>query len=897
MPLAAGSRLGPYEILGPLGAGGMGEVYRARDSRLDREVAIKSLPDAFAADGERLARFEREAKLLAALNHPNIGAIYGLEEAGDHRYLVLERVEGETLASRLSRGPLPVAESLEVCSKIAAALEAAHDAGIVHRDLKPGNVMVRPDGTVKVLDFGLAKGPASGAAQDQTQSPTLTSPATTPGTILGTAAYMSPEQARGRAVDRRADIWAWGCVLYECLAGKRAFEGADISETLAAILKTEPNWNALPGETPAVLPRLLARCLRKDARERQRDAGDVRIEVDEIARLGEGGGESVGTANSRSTRASWRTIVLVAVAAVFATLAIARLAWKSPEPAPLDVTIQGPEANSLGSEAFNAVISPDGATLALVARDTAGVTHLWLRELSTDAVRMVAGTEDAAQPFWSPDDRSLGFFAGGQLRRVSTSGEGLQTLCAAPNPRGGAWGADDIIVFAPAATSPLMQIRASGGSVRPATTIDPARGETAHRFPSFLPGGKRFLFVAFHGEPNQLETCVGAPGGGPRVTLLTASSVATYAPPGYLLFRRQGAIFAQRFDARSIRCTGRPRALRGLEGAGSLNVGAPIVSASQHGVVAQLVSSLTDERLEAFDRSGRSLGTLPLPIGNYWLGRVAPEGGRIALNTSSSSRGTFPSEVAIFDIRHGYSTKLTSGGSFYTRPLWTPDGLRVIYGADGSNGRMIYARRADAGGAEELLLADMPGQLNSPTDVSPDGKELIFRTYDLHTGSNIWVVPLMGERKPHPLIATDAQEGGAVFSPDGHYLAYWSDESGDFQVYVRRFPSLDQKSRISVSETAGLGNLRLHLPQWRNDGRELVFLGSDYRTVFAASTVLGAQLQASAPKILFRLPSGAEDVSMSPDAQRFYVLVPDRAAERGAVRILTEWWRGLEGTP
>ena len=708
---------------------------------------------------------------------------------------------------------------------------------------------------------------------------------------------MSPEQARGRAVDRRADVWAWGCVLYECLAGKHAFEGEDISETLAAILKTEPNWDALPGETPAAVRRLLARCLRKDARERQRDMGDVRIVVDEIVRAGADGGEREGIADSRSTRASWRTSVLVAIAAALATLAIARLAWKSPEPAPLDVTIQGPEKNSLGSETFNTVISPDGTTLALVARDTAGVSHLWLRELSTDVVQKVAGTEDAAQPFWSPDNRSLGFFAGGQLRRVSTSGEGLQTLCAAPNPRGGTWGADDIIVFAPAATSPLMQILASGGPARPATTLDSARGETAHRFPSFLPGGKRFLFVAFHGEPNELETCAGTPGSGPKVRLLTANSVATYTAPGYLMFRRQGAIFAQRFDARSIRCIGPPRAFRGLEGAGSLNVGAPIVSASQQGVLAQLISSSTDERLEAFDRSGRSLAKLPLPIGNYWLGRVAPEGGRIALNTSSSSGGTLPSEVAIFDIRHGYSTKLASGGSFYSRPLWTPDGLRIIYAADGSKGRMIYARRADAGGTEELVLPNMAGQLNSPTDVSPDGKELIFRTFDPHTGSDLWVVPLVGERKPYPIIATDAQEGGAVFSPDRRYLAYWSDESGDFQVYVRRFPSLDQKARISVSATAGLGNLRLHLPQWRNDGHELVFLGSDYRTVFAVSTVLGAQFQASAPKILFRLPAGDEDVSMSPDAQRFYVLVPNRAVERGAVRILTGWWRGLEGTP
>jgi len=891
MSLAAGSKLGSYEVLAPLGRGGMGEVYRARDSKLGRDVAIKALPESFAADPERLARFEREARLLASLSHPNVAGIHGLEEIERRRYLVLELVDGESLAQRLARGALPVAETLDVARQIAAALEAAHERGIVHRDLKPGNVMLGPDGTVKVLDFGLAKGGVAASSlsgSDLSQSPTMTVAATQAGVVLGTAAYMSPEQARGRSVDRRTDIWSFGCVVYECLTGRQAFEGETVSDLVARILERDPDWAALPRDTPPRLVALLRRCLRKDARERLRDIGDARIELAEIA-AGAPDPAAAPKPTVHAPRRYWLELLGPIVGAVIAVLASRWIGGAPPQP--LHFSIVGPAGLAMSEESADAAISPDGRTICFCAADSSGTVELWLRSLDALTARALPGTEGARQPFWAPNSRDLAYFTDGSLKRIGVTGDNGQVICPAPNPRGGAWGKGDVIVFAATATGPLLRVPASGGTPRAVTALDSTRHETAHRFPSFLPDGRHFLFVTLPGNGPNYDTWVADVDGRRGARVASGTSVATYAKPGYLVFTRQGTVFAQRFSAWTLTSRGTPRAVRDLRDVTGAYTGAPCVSASRDGALVQADIAQEDQRIDVLDRTGHRIGGVPLPRGFYLRPQVSPDGRLLtAAYAQSSSDRIGP---LVVDLVRGVNWRIATSSPIALNPTWTPDGARIVYGADTPDSRALYVCNADGSGAE-TKLGEVAGLFNDPSAVTPDGRTVIYRSLSGETGEDLWTIPLDGGGGPRALLRTPANEINAQISPDGRWFAYRSDESGTFQVYVQSFPAADRKFRVSVDGTLNQTSASPELIAWRRDGRELIFIGRDAATVMAADVTPGPVFASGTPHALFRLPRGTTNVGLSPDAQRFYVVLPNGAPGRPQMNVLLHWAGELE---
>jgi Tol biopolymer transport system component len=885
MPIVPGTLLGPYEILGRLGSGGMGEVYHGRDTRLGRDVAIKALPEAFAADEQRLARFEREAKLLASLNHPNIAAIYGLEVVGERRYLVLEYVEGEALDERLKRGALSLDDAVDVCRQIATGVEAAHESGVVHRDLKPANVKITPDGQVKVLDFGLAKGAvksASGADASLSASPTMTYAQTEAGLIFGTAAYMSPEQARGRGVDRRTDVWSLGCVLYECLTGKPLYEGETVSDLIARILEREPDWSALPAATPARVRELLRRCLRKDPKERLRDIGDVRLELSEATAAV----PMAATAPAAPPRSWWLPLLGAVLATALATWMVGRAVTPRSQAVSSRLSVLGVEGTEISAENPDVAVSPDGRMIAFVARDRAGVSRLWVRSLGSLAPRMLTGTEDAKLPFWSPDSRSIAFFATGQVKRISNEGEGLQTLAEAPNPRGGAWGPGGVMLIAPAAAGPLMRMPASGGAMSPAAELDVVGGETSHRFPNFLPDGKHFLYAGLPGKDNLVDTRIGSLDGGVGRLLVKANGVAIHSPSGYLLFNRSGNTMAQPFDARRLELSGQPQALRDLRDMTLSYSASPPGSVSTNGVFVQLEFLEAQTRLDVHDRTGKVVRTIDLPPGFFGAPCLSADGKRLLV--SRGTRERVQRTILMVDLERGTTSRFTFDGEFDFQPIWSPDQRYVYYASDRGAGRNIYRKRADGSGGEELF-ADVPNIFNDPNDISPDGRTLVYRSLSGETSEDLWTVSLEGEPVFEPLIATRHNELDAAFSPDGRYLAYRSDESGRFEIYLSAFPSLEPRIRASLDGAAPTTTTPQVLTRWRRDGRELYFVGGDGQSVMAAPITPGDPPLVGQPKALFRYSARAGGIEVSRDGERFYVLVPAGTQGRSVLTVATGW--------
>ena len=826
MSSVVGTRFGPFEVVAAIGAGGMGEVYRARDTRLKREVALKILPESFATDPDRLARFQREAEVLASLNHPNIAAIHGLEESEGVRALVMELVEGETLADRIARGAIPIDEALPIAKQIAEALEAAHERGIIHRDLKPANIKVRSDGTVKVLDFGLAKlhdpnaqnvpnvpNDPNGPNQFSI-SPTITSPAlmTGVGMLLGTAAYMSPEQAKGRPTDKRSDIWAFGCVLYEMLTGKRAFPGADVSETLAGVIKSEPDWTAVPDDTPASIRRMLRRCLQKDPRRRLHDVGDARIELEEPPE-----------ASPRvATPPRWRRASLVAavLALVTVTGLAARFTLSSAPGAAVvfDVTAPAGARIDIGEP-----LSPDGRTVAFIATSETGPPQIWVRPLDSATARALSGTEQAQRLFWSADSQWIGYFAQGKLAKVSITG-GPPFVVANEASRDGAWSREDVILIGGQRGKPMLRVSAAGGQASPVT--DMRANEISHDYPDFLPDGRHFLFLARAATSVEASAVyVGSLDSKERHLLQGIASGARYSPTGHVLFVRDSTLMAQAFDVRRFELSGTPFPV-------ARNVPGPVApfSASSNGTLAYLTGSIaSNSELTWFDRNGRPLARAA-PRGAYAGQALSPDDNYIAFSNAGS-------DIWVLDIRKEVASRLTTDPSADTFPVWSPDGRRVAFSSTRGGTSNLYERSVGVVGEDKVLLkSDAPV---SPRDWSSDGRYLFYTAR-----GDIWALPMFGDKKPMRVTETPFAELDPVLSPDGRWMAYSTDETGDDQIYIQSFPQPGARQQVS-----GTGGFQ---PRWSRDGKELFYIRPDFTMMSVSVKASGPTLEVSAPVVLFR---------------------------------------------
>ncbi len=891
MPISIGTQLGSHEITALLGKGGMGEVYRARDLKLKRDVAIKILPEEFARDADRVSRFQREAEVLASLNHPNIAAIYDLEEAGGSRYIVLELVDGETLAERLRRGPLPIEEALDIAKSVCDALEAAHEKGVVHRDLKPANVKITPDGKVKVLDFGLAKA-REGAAEDVdlSNSPTLMSVSAS-GTILGTTAYMSPEQAKGAVLDRRTDVFAFGSVLYEMLTGQCTFPGDTVSEILAAVIRAEPDWSKLPTDIPSGIRRLLSRCLQKDRSRRLRDIADARFQIEEALNDPV---RSPATARNYREWAGW----IVAVVFISATLFyVARPSINSPSGDPISFSILPPERTAF-SAALNTTVnvpqfalSPDGRALAFGAQAPAGKPTLWVRSMEQVSAHELAGTEDAQDPFWSPDGRWIGFFAEGKLKKIPAAGGAVQVITqTAADFRGGTWGPEDTILFANG-TEAILQVNSAGGKTMPVTVIDASRREVTHRNPQLLPDGHHFLYINVGSSVEQSGVYAGSLDDKTKKLLLRLNASAIYVPPGYLLFVDGDTLLGQAFDTKRLEFNGQSFLVAEHVGRNSAFMSA--VSASRTGTTIAYAGTIAQNgRLTWVDRGGNALGPTGTPDGDYVDFRLSPDEKRLAASLVNAKAGTV--DIWLTDLARNSTSRFASGGLVTATPLWSPDGSRLVFRTNRNGNLEIYEKSAAGGGSDRpLLLTDAYRAANIPsaniilTDWSPDGQSILFSVPGTASGTDLWLLPLAQNGKPEKFIASPAEELHGNFSPDGHLVAYTSNESGKFDVYVETFPRSDRK--WPVSTTGG------YEPRWRGDGGEIYYLSED-RKLMAVSVGPGPSF--GVPKVLFqtRVPAGvtANRVHYVPsrDGRRFLVNQSGDAAPN-PITVVLNWTAAL----
>ena len=903
MTLSPGTKHGPYEIVAPLGAGGMGEVYRARDTRLHRDVAIKALPASVSNDPARLARFEREARLLAALNHPNVAAIYGIEDAGGAPFLVMECVEGDTLAAKLAAGPLSVEDALSVGVQIAAGISAAHEAGVIHRDLKPANVMVRPDGSVKVLDLGLARSIEVSAAADPSFSPTVTSGATDEGVILGTAAYMSPEQARGRHVDKRSDVFSFGCLLYESLTGVRAFPGDTGSDSLAAILRAEPDWDALPAETPSGVRRLLRRALQKDPKRRLHDMADVRIELDEaIASPEAADGAGLPLKTRSGTVALW-AVGSAIVGAIIALLA-ARSFGPSPPRAspPLRAVLPLPAGTELvvGSRP-NIAVSPDGRTV-IFSGFGPDESRFYRRSVDRTEANPIAGTEGGFHPFFSPDGQWLGFFTVTEIKKVPLAGGApISVSLVPPVSAGAAWGEDGGIVFTPTVNAPLYRTPEGGGKSEPVSTLDTARGEHAHLWPQLLPEGRGILVTIVLGRDFQdygsAQIAVLDPKSGKRTVVLEGSPFARYAA-GQIVFVRGGSVFRAPFDLSKLRVTGPPVPLIERITIDPENGVAQFVITSDGALVYVDGPPVMNPPTTVFrlDREGRET-PLPLPTGVYWHPRLSPDGTRLALMKCEGKS----CKLFLYDLRRKVLSPFTSEPGRFFNPVWSPDGRRLAYSGFDTGGPTLYVKNTDGSGKAERLTeapTETGRQAEFPSAWSPDGRTL---AYTAVTGLppeqaiDIWLVSLDGKRPFRRWLESPYIENAAAFSPDGRWIAYVSDESGRKEVYVRPFPGPGGKTKISSEGGSE--------PVWTRGGRELLYRQADQFLSVEMRTE--PDLVAGAPRVLFSgefARGGREDApfayDVSGDGDEIYAIrgVASPRPER-RLAIVTNWLQTFPSDP
>jgi len=867
MPLTSGTKLGPYEILDLIGAGGMGEVYRARDTRLDRIVALKVSKDQFSE------RFEREARSVAALNHPNICALY---DVGPN-YLVMEFVEGENLA-----GPLPLDTAVNYARQIAEALEAAHEKGIVHRDLKPANVKVTPAGTIKVLDFGLAKAlsddPVPGSMQN---SPTLSMAMTQAGMILGTAAYMSPEQAKGKPADRRADIWAFGVVFHEMLTGGQTFSGETAAETLASVLKETISFDRLPVDTPPAIRALLNRCLERDLRKRLQAIGEARIALEgPLEAPAQPVTPPPAPSLSRLGRFGWMASGVLALALV----GLAAWTWW-PRPQPVEVgavrfTVAPPEGATLTSVnpfATQLSVSPNGRYVAFIADQDKLAPSLWVRALGSLSAQKLDRTDNARFPFWSPDSQTIAFFADGKLKRIPVSGGSPLVICDAPDPNGGTWNREGVIVFAPNTSSPLHRVLAAGGVSTPITTLDKTQQETAHAWPQFLPDGKRFLYWVRGGKGGIYVQSLESK---QRTFLLETPGRAEFAS-GFLLFLRDNTLLAQHLDLKSLRLEGEPVSVAEDIRSGGAN-GRNGFAVSENGVLAYRAGeSGGNVQLSWYTREGKPAGTA-LPVGDYGQIELSPDDKRVVLERLPGGSGGSGGDLWLLDLSTGVFSRLTSGPDSERDPLWSPDSQSVIYTVN--DGKESGIRQVVIGAGDTPVFAD--GKANFLDDWSRDGKLLVYHTSG---GNDISVLPLSGDRKSKVVFRTSFQKDELRLSPDGRWIAYMSMESGQPEVYLAAFPSFTDRRQVSTG-----GGL---MPLWRKDGRELYYVSLD-RKVMAAEVKAGSTLETGTVKALFQV-QGALNISattymwaVTGDGQKFLLREAVGASNGGVaepLNIVIHW--------
>jgi serine/threonine protein kinase len=881
MTLSSGTHLGPYEILSPLGAGGMGEVYRARDTKLNREVALKILPQAFAADAERMARFEREARVLAALNHSNIASIYGLDDSGSVRALVMELAEGPTLADRILQGPIPLEDALLIAKQIAEALEYAHEKGIIHRDLKPANVKVTQEGAVKVLDFGLAKAlensPAAGNVAD---SPTLSLAATKAGVILGTAAYMAPEQAAGKSVDRRADIWSFGVVLFEMLTGKSAFAGDSVSETLAAVIKSEPDWNALPVGTPSAIARLASRCLVKDSKERLRDIGEARISISRyLADPKAGASESNPQSATRNPQSKWAWIVS---GVLVLALAVALGGWwqaiPRPEPAqPLMQFTVDPAASSVS----DFVLSPNGRILAFVAAESSGKSLLWVRPFESLTAHALPGTEGAGYPFWSPDSRFLGFTAQGKLKKIDVRGGPPVPLCDAGTSRGGTWNRDGVILFQPGLGG-LFRVSAAGGQPAPVTQLDKARGEVTHRWPQFLPDGRHFLYDTRFTQTENNGIYLGSLDSNQRRRLVNTNSKAVYVSPGYLLFVRGGSLMAQPFDGTRLEIRGEAFSIADQVSYNSGNAWGAF-SASENGVLSYMTRKMARSQLRWFNREGKETGSAG-ELADCRNVALSLDGKRIVVDIFDAQGG---SDIWLLDATGESPKRFTFASSRDNRPVWSPDGRYIVYYSysPSSNGTVartgIYRKALSDLKQGEFLIERTFA--SSPTDWSTDGRFIVYLA-NPKASDELWVLELSDDGRVMRSTQAAPQGTDGHLSPNGKWMAYASNESGSMEVYVQPFPPTGVKWLISTKGGAE--------PRWRRDGKELFYLAADKKLMAVEVKTDSKTFEPGLSRALFETNitfPGINQYAVTADGRQFLINSVIGEGASSPITVVVNW--------
>jgi Tol biopolymer transport system component len=865
VPLSAGQTVGPYRVVEKIGEGGMGEVFRAHDARLKRDAALKVLPASAVGAADRRRRFEREAQVLAALDHPFIARVYGVELDGDEPIIVMEFVDGATLADRLERGPLPIDEAIAIALQLCDGLEAAHERNIVHRDLKPANIKIRPDGTIKILDFGIARVLTPDAAVDTANSPTMLGGSTEAGIILGTAAYMSPEQARGRAVDKRADIWACGCILFEMISGRAVFSGESTTDILADVVKKEPDWTLLPASAPPVIVETLKRCLHKDPKQRIRDIADVRFEMTRPS-------SAVPASAVSAARSSWTTVAWFAAgAALTAGVMLVSLPRRDGVTAavPVRTTISLPAKTTLAlGRGSSVAVSPDGRLVAFTARAD-NKTLLYLRALDRFEFTPVAGTEDANNPFFSPDGRWIGFFAGEKLKKVSIDGGAPVLVADVVTARGETWGADDNIYVTPSNNVGVSRVPARGGKLEPYSRI--RQGELSHRWPTMLPDGKTMLFsvwndagwdvsrIAALRAGSETTTAVVELGGGyPRYVRDTGTA-------GFLVYARAEGLLAAPFDESSLAMSG--QAVPVVDGLLTNSSGGAHFDLSPSGLLAYVPGGFSEEErdLQWVGRDGKAAAPPERIRGLTRTWSLSPDGTRVIRNSGG--------DIWTDELATRRATRLTSSpesGNY--SGAWSRDGQTVIFSRGHASNVELFAVGTD--GRNERRLTSMPGA-KTASGVSRDGRWLLFQQPDAVTLSDLWIADLTGQTAPRPFLKTPAQESYGVFSNDNQWVAYQSNESGRFEIFVRSFPGGERVIRVSADSGVE--------PVWSPLGNELFYRGLDGR-LMAVPVRGGAAFEVGKPEALFDARGYENRFAVSPDAKQF-LLMPLIAAEQSSTQI------------